>query len=560
VTPKAVLQTSINASLLIARFINYARNPIWGQTDGAFFVANPDYRIIRMIFNFPEKVVLKFIRKTFQLDPIKTDTKHYVDTSVFEEFMTKENVVLGQPRTMPFMLNVPKDGKPIVLSQRHLIGEGIFNKNSYSSAVRVRLFFFSRLIKSETSWSLAPKKDKTQDLAAIGLRPFQTNVPGGESPDRGPKLPMEAADAFQKIDKKIELEAIELGQSRKEVEPVLVERGSARKISVGISNNVFKEIKPSTITNTASPELKPRHINNPHHDGEIPSGDLNNMKTDKKYSHIKPSKNPRVKFDVDFDTSSFPQLLDKKERESFKKVIVHVHGGGFVAQSSSSHQVYLNRWANEFKIPIFSIDYRLAPTVHYPTPFDDVICGYLWIINYLEFVLKVTPERIVAVGDSAGGNLITGLTAWCLMHNVRGPDALCMFYPAMSLEPDTFTPSLLFSLNDFMLNYSSLQMCSEFYATGNLCQRNPFISPIYLPEEILAKFPKCEMFLCDRDPLRDDGMRFALKLHYAGGKVKVNYLRNLSHALLSMSQKGGLPEAMAFFEEAVKSMHSLLDG
>lgn len=42
-------------------------------------------------------------------------------------------------------------------------------------------------------------------------------------------------------------------------------------------------------------------------------------------------------------------------------VIIHVHGGGFVAMSSGSHQNYTRVWANELGVPIFSIDYRLAP-------------------------------------------------------------------------------------------------------------------------------------------------------------------------------------------------------
>ena len=44
-----------------------------------------------------------------------------------------------------------------------------------------------------------------------------------------------------------------------------------------------------------------------------------------------------------------------------KALIIHVHGGGFVSMSSGSHQTYTRLWANEIGVPIFSIDYRLAP-------------------------------------------------------------------------------------------------------------------------------------------------------------------------------------------------------
>ena len=180
-----------------------------------------------------------------------------------------------------------------------------------------------------------------------------------------------------------------------------------------------------------------------------------------------------------------------KESKNFDRVIIHVHGGGFVAQSSSSHQLYLNLWANEFKVPIFSIDYRLAnKDTHFPTPLNDVITGYLWIINYLEFVLAVKPRQIVAVGDSAGGNLLCGLVAWCHLNKVRAPNDLILFYPAMSCNDEHFTPSFMFSLNDFMLNYSALRMCSLFYVSeGQQPSKNPFISPVLWYDEVLKGFP-----------------------------------------------------------------------
>lgn len=36
-------------------------------------------------------------------------------------------------------------------------------------------------------------------------------------------------------------------------------------------------------------------------------------------------------------------------------LIVHCHGGGFVAQSSRSHEVYLREWANTLDVPLLSI-------------------------------------------------------------------------------------------------------------------------------------------------------------------------------------------------------------
>ena len=39
--------------------------------------------------------------------------------------------------------------------------------------------------------------------------------------------------------------------------------------------------------------------------------------------------------------------------------------------SSGSHQIYTRRWANTLNVPIFSIDYKLAPENPFPKGLND---------------------------------------------------------------------------------------------------------------------------------------------------------------------------------------------
>jgi acetyl esterase/lipase len=253
--------------------------------------------------------------------------------------------------------------------------------------------------------------------------------------------------------------------------------------------------------------------------------------------------------------------LDTQEAVAFERIIVHIHGGGFVAQSSSSHKVYMTKWVNDLKRPLFSIDYRLADAdIHFPEPVNDVIKGYLWIINFLKHVVKVDPKQIVLVGDSAGGNMALCLATWCIVNKVRCPDSIMLFYPAMSTRIQQFTPSLLYSLSDFMLSYSTLKMCGSYY-NNNLSNQetNPYLNPILLPDEIVSAMPMTEIYIGEKDPLRDDCVRYALRLLKLGVPIKLNYLQGLSHGLLSTSYKGGLPAAEAFFKEASKSLRETLN-
>src|SRR5690606_5103011 len=103
--------------------------------------------------------------------------------------------------------------------------------------------------------------------------------------------------------------------------------------------------------------------------------------------------------------------------------IIHIHGGGFVSMSSSSHENYLRKWTNKLEVPIISIDYGLAPENPYPKPLDDVWQAYNWIIDHAGDELSVDMQKIILVGDSAGGNLALALTYLLILHNKRLPDA-----------------------------------------------------------------------------------------------------------------------------------------
>lgn len=79
--------------------------------------------------------------------------------------------------------------------------------------------------------------------------------------------------------------------------------------------------------------------------------------------------------------------------------------------SSASHQNYSRVWANDLEgIPIISIDYRLSPEYSFPSALNDCWQVYYWLVLNSESYLGIKPNRIVLVGDSAGGNLVAALT------------------------------------------------------------------------------------------------------------------------------------------------------
>ena len=65
------------------------------------------------------------------------------------------------------------------------------------------------------------------------------------------------------------------------------------------------------------------------------------------------------------------------------KVILHMHGGGFVALSSRSMQNYNRKWANVLGVPIISIDYRMPPENPFPQAPHDCLTFYRFVLAHL---------------------------------------------------------------------------------------------------------------------------------------------------------------------------------
>lgn len=61
----------------------------------------------------------------------------------------------------------------------------------------------------------------------------------------------------------------------------------------------------------------------------------------------------------------------RRSMHVFDTIIVHIHGGGFIAMSSGSHQSYTRLWAKQLRVPVFSVDYSLAPQHPYPEALND---------------------------------------------------------------------------------------------------------------------------------------------------------------------------------------------
>lgn len=110
--------------------------------------------------------------------------------------------------------------------------------------------------------------------------------------------------------------------------------------------------------------------------------------------------------------------------QTHDSAIYFLHGSGYALCSPRTHR-RLVAWLSRLTgLPVFCIDYRLAPRHRFPTAADDVRSGWDWLKQNL------AADRIVIAGDSAGGHLAVDLL---LQPDVAHPAGLALFSPLVDL-------------------------------------------------------------------------------------------------------------------------------
>jgi acetyl esterase/lipase len=110
------------------------------------------------------------------------------------------------------------------------------------------------------------------------------------------------------------------------------------------------------------------------------------------------------------------------------EAIYYVHGSGYAVCSPKTHR-RLTSWLSSLTgLPVFCIDYRLAPRYRFPTAADDVRAGWDWLVD----TCGIPAKQIVVAGDSAGGHLTVDML---LQHEVaaQSPAALVLFSPLIDM-------------------------------------------------------------------------------------------------------------------------------
>ena len=224
-----------------------------------------------------------------------------------------------------------------------------------------------------------------------------------------------------------------------------------------------------------------------------------------------------------------------RDSATLQPAIMFFHGGGFTIGRVEDYQQFCCWLSDHLDMPVFSVDYRLAPEHQFPAWVEDVTGAWRWLTTNAP-ELGIDVARLGVMGDSAGGNLsaVTALQARDMA--LRLPAAQCLIYP--STDQRRQSPSHTELGEGFGLDNATMDFFCEHYLKPIRDIEDPRISPLLAKD--LSGLPPAVVVTCT-DPLRDEGKAYADRLEDAGVSVARLHYPNLIHSFVNMG--GVVPAA-----------------
>jgi acetyl esterase len=231
-------------------------------------------------------------------------------------------------------------------------------------------------------------------------------------------------------------------------------------------------------------------------------------------------------------------------------LLVFFHGGGWVTGSIETHDGLCRRIAAQAGVAVVSVDYRLAPEHPFPAPCDDAHDSLAWLAAHAGEI-GVDGARMAVGGDSAGGHLaaVSALTA-----RERGPKLKFQWLIYPTIAPDFSLASYVEFGQGPGLTQADMEWYWRQFLNGGLECPEYRASP--MRAATLKGLPPAYVMVAGRDPLRDEGLRYAEMLKDKDVPVTVVRADTMPHGfarLFPVSAKAAqhIDAAIAALKEAL---------
>lgn len=242
------------------------------------------------------------------------------------------------------------------------------------------------------------------------------------------------------------------------------------------------------------------------------------------------------------DVDGIPATWADAEGGSRERVLLYVHGGGYVIGAARFYEGFTGHLAKAVGCRVLNLDYRLAPEHPHPAAVEDAVKAFQWLRSK-----GFATEHIAISGDSAGGGL-TIATMLSLRDQGLGQPAA-----AVPISPWTDMEMLGASMvtnaeSDVLIAAERLEAKAMMFLAGG-DPKDPLAAPIYAD---FAGIAPMYVQVGGDEALLDDTTRVVAKALEAGVDVQSEVFPEMQHVFQFAA--GRVPEA----DDAVAKIGSYL--
>ena len=201
------------------------------------------------------------------------------------------------------------------------------------------------------------------------------------------------------------------------------------------------------------------------------------------------------------------------------RVILYLHGGGYLFGSARTHRVMLAHMARASKARVLALDYRLAPEIPFPAPVEDSVSAYRWLLDQ-----GISAKKMVIGGDSAGGGL--AIAALVALRSVGEPmPAAGVCISAWTDMESTGQSHTTNAESDPSVSKERLLKIAKVYLAGK-DPTAPLASPIHAD---LTGLPPLLLQVGSIEVLLDDSTLLKSRAKAAGVSVEMEVWDDMPH-------------------------------
>lgn len=228
-----------------------------------------------------------------------------------------------------------------------------------------------------------------------------------------------------------------------------------------------------------------------------------------------------------------------------ERVMLYLHGGGFVTGGMASHQTLCGQLARRLEMSLLVPDYRLAPENPFPAALEDALAAYRWLLAQ-----GWQAENIFVGGDSAGGGLAVATVLALRDANTPLPAAVICLSPWVDLTCSGMSHQTR-AKQEVLLSTAGLREWGALYC-GAESASNPQISPLFAQ---FHDFPPLLIQVGSEEILLDDARALAEKARAAGVNVTLEIWNGMWHVWPILADL--IPEGEQAFQHIKHFIHTL---